>query len=55
MCKCHGIGTVKICTDMGNSADVKTLVVHERPLLWPTAGLLVGWLGFMAYQLLKVI
>ena len=32
MCKSHGIGTVKIHTDTGNFADVKALVVHERPL-----------------------
>ena len=32
MCKCHGIGTVKVHTDTRNSADVEVLVVHERPL-----------------------
>ena len=32
MCKCHGIGTVKVHTDTGNSADVEALVIHERPL-----------------------
>ena len=31
MCKCHGIGAVKVCTDTGNSTDVEALVVHERP------------------------
>ena len=30
--KCHGIGTVKVCTDTGNSADIEALVVNERPL-----------------------
>ena len=32
MCKCHGIETVKVCTDIGNSADVEVLVVREKPL-----------------------
>ena len=30
--KSHGIGTVKVCTDTGNSANIEELVVHERPL-----------------------
>ena len=30
--KSHGIGTVKVCTDTGNSVDIEELVVHERPL-----------------------
>ena len=32
MSKCHGIRTVKVRTDTGNSADVEALVVYERPL-----------------------
>ena len=30
--KCHGLGTVKIYTDIENSADIEALIVHERPL-----------------------
>ena len=30
--KSHGIRTVKVCTDPGNSANIEELVVHERPL-----------------------
>ena len=32
MGKCHGIGTVKVCTDTGNSADIEALVVHKMPV-----------------------
>ena len=35
--KCHGIGTVKVHTDTGNSADIEALVVHKR--FQPIAGL----------------
>ena len=30
--KSHGIGTVKVCTDTRNSANIEEQVVHERPL-----------------------
>ena len=30
--KCHGIGTGKVHTDTGNSADIEALVVYERSL-----------------------
>ena len=30
--KCHGIGTVKVRTDTGNSADIEALVVHKMLL-----------------------
>ena len=30
--KCLGIGTVKVRTDTGNSADIEAQVVLERPL-----------------------
>ena len=30
--KCHGIGTVKVCTFTGNSADIEARIVRERPL-----------------------
>ena len=30
--KSHGIGTVKVSTDTGNSVGIEELVVHERPL-----------------------
>ena len=32
MCKSYGIGTVKVCTDTGNTTDVQVQVVHERSL-----------------------
>ena len=39
MCKCHGIGTVKVHTDIGNFADIEALVVHEAIRFQPAAGL----------------
>ena len=30
--KSHGIGTVKVCTDTGNSTNIEEVAVHERPL-----------------------
>lgn len=32
MCAYHGIGVVRIHANTGNVADVKVLVVHEKPL-----------------------
>ena len=45
MCKCHGIGTVIVRTDTGNSADVEALVVYERQLDFD---LLLGYDAFKA-------
>ena len=59
MCKCHGIGTAKVCTDIGNSADVEALVVHERPLdfnlllgydaITALDGILITWMGVVKF------
>ena len=59
MCKCHRIGTVKVCVDTKNSADVKVLVVHERPLnfnqllvydaMIGLGGVLITWTGIVKF------